>query len=69
MIKENISTLLEKEVDRKDFLKLAGFGLIAVTGVTQIVKALSTPANKSQKPVSQSQGYGAMAYGGTPKKQ
>ncbi len=72
MIKENISSLLDKEVDRKDFLKLAGFGIIAVTGVTQIVKALSAPTNKSQKAtsqVSQAQGYGAMAYGGAPKKQ
>ena len=63
---------LVRQIPSEDFLKLAGFGIIAVTGVTQIVKALSAPTNKSQKAtsqVSQAQGYGAMAYGGAPKKQ
>ena len=70
MIKNTVSQLLETEMDRKDFLKLLGLGVIAATGVTQILKAV-TPQNTSRRPATSSNaslGYGASAYGGVSSK-
>lgn len=65
MIKNNINQLLETEMDRKDFLKLLGFGVVAATGVTQILKAMTqqTPP-KQVTPVANAQSYGNSVYGG-----
>lgn len=68
MIKDNIAQLLDTEMERKDFLKLVGFGVVAATGITQVLKAMSqkTPA----RPVSANsaaQGYGGALYGGATK--
>lgn len=62
MIKQNVSKLLDAEMERKDFLKLIGLGAVAAVGVTSILKAM-TPADRktTQAPAG---GYGAMAYGG-----
>ncbi|MGV9001406.1 MAG: hypothetical protein ACOH18_00395 [Candidatus Saccharimonadaceae bacterium] len=66
MIKNNIAQLLETEMERKDFLKLVGFGVVAATGVTQILKAMTQQA---PRPVAnQAQGYGGSMYGGAAKK-
>lgn len=73
MIQFNASKLLEKEMDRKDFLKATAFGVLAMSGVAAALKATgvlqfdaSTPANTTQTaPVSsRGFGYGASAYGG-----
>ena len=66
MIKNNISQLLETEMERKDFLKLIGLGVVAATGVTQILKTLTSQTPSRQ--VSTSQGYGGLPYGGVAKK-
>ena len=60
MIKNNIAQLLETEMDRKDFLKLIGFGVVAATGITQILKALSHQTPTPAK----AQSYGGAPYGG-----
>lgn len=67
MIKNNISQLLETEMERKDFLKLVGFGVVAATGVTQILKAMTQQA-APRKVTSNAQGYGGSLYGGMAKK-
>ena len=67
MIKNNIAQLLETEMERKDFLKLIGFGIIAATGVTQILKAMTQQAPARQT-TNNTLGYGASAYGGVSKK-
>ena len=64
MIKNNIAQLLETEMDRKDFLKLIGFGVVAATGITQILKALSHQTPTSAK----AQSYGGASYGGVIKR-
>ncbi len=66
MIKQKVSQLLETEMERKDFLKLVAFGAVAATGVTAILKAVSsqTPTRK----VATTQGYGGQTYGGVAKK-
>lgn len=56
-------------MDRKDFLKLLGFGVVAATGVTQILKAVTQQSStRPNAPASKSLSYGAAAYGGVAKK-
>lgn len=68
MIKNNIAQLLETEMERKDFLKLMGLGVLAATGITQILKAMSQQAPQKQAHIAQVQSYGGSAYGGMAKK-
>lgn len=68
MIKNNIAQLLETEMERKDFLKLIGLGVLAATGITQILKAMSQQAPQHQTRAAQPQSYGGAAYGGVAKK-
>lgn len=68
MIKNNIAQLLETEMERKDFLKLIGFGVVAATGITQILKAMSQPASSRQVSTAKVQSYGGSAYGGVAKR-
>ena len=60
-----VEELLQKEMDRKDFLKHVGIAMIAMTGVTALLKSLTQhPLTGQQQHKSQAQGYGAMPYGG-----
>lgn len=68
MIKNNIAQLLDTEMERKDFLKLVGFGVVAATGVTQILKAMSQQTPSRQMSTSSAHGYGGSLYGGAAKK-
>lgn len=54
----NITKLLTKEMDRKDFLKYSGGVLLAVIGVTGLLNTLSKVGNDDRKG-----GYGTSAYG------
>lgn len=63
MIKNEINTLLEKEMDRKGFLKHVAVGFVAITGVAALVKNLNSIGTTSGRKVSS--GYGSSAYGGT----
>lgn len=62
MMKVQIDGLLQKKMDRKDFLKHVGVGVAALTGITATVKTLNSLAG----PVKQTSGYGSSAYGGSP---
>jgi len=66
MIKQSIARILAVELDRKDFLKAVGIGVVAATGVTAAVSSVvkQTSGTPSNKPVSF--GYGESAYGGRP---
>jgi hypothetical protein len=64
-IKENLDKLMEKELDRKDFLKHIGIAVVMVTGAGAIISALLRQKSVSQKPNSSaSDGYGSINYGG-----
>jgi hypothetical protein len=63
MIKQAISNLLDAEMERKDFLKMVGLGLVATTGVVQMLNALSQQPKKNTVSL-QNQGYGGSTYGG-----
>jgi len=64
MIKQSIAKILDTEMERKDFLKMIGLGVVAAVGVTQIIKALSQPQLQPQRRASKVENYGAMTYGG-----
>lgn len=58
--------LLETEIDRREFLAHCGATLLAVVGVSNLLKTLTqSPMPRSQlasKPVAE--GYGTSTYGG-----
>ena len=73
-MQKEVEKLLQKKMDRKDFLKHVGIGFAAIVGVTTAVK---TVASLNSRPVSSSGddsgssktaaaafGYGGGAYGG-----
>ena len=66
MIKQNISKLLDTEMERKDFLKLVGIGAVAAVGASQIIKAITTQTTQKQPAKTASLGYGSSTYGGAP---
>ncbi len=62
-MKNEIDKLLQKEMDRKGFIKHVAIGLAAIAGVTTIAKTLKTMTNSGS---SEAVAYGASAYGGGP---
>lgn len=65
---KQINELLQKPMDRKDFLKHVALGVAVMTGGAALVKTLV--GHDAQKSLSDSSaGYGNAAYGGaaTPK--
>lgn len=66
MIKKQIASLLETEMDRKNFLKTAAITGVALTGVVSIFKTISaqipaTPQKNLGR--TQSSAYGVALYG------
>ena len=60
-MKTQITSLFDKEMDRADFLKYIGVGVLAITGIAGAMRAFgispTTNANTTQS-------YGTSAYGG-----
>jgi hypothetical protein len=54
-----VQKLMAKEIDRKQFLLHAGAVVLALTGVSGLVKTLTEPATRSS-----AGGYGSSTYGG-----
>ena len=63
MIKAQVGQLLEKEMDRKDFLRHVGVAAAVIVGVPTLLNAIS---RLQAGPVRDAQqvGYGSSAYGG-----
>ncbi len=59
-MKNDIDKLLQKEMDRKGFIKHVAIGFAAIAGVTAIAKTLKTMTNTGSKTI----GYGSSVYGG-----
>ncbi len=65
-IKQELNTLLSKKMDRKDFLKVVGVGVVAATGIGSLIRAINPSASQTRVgSAPSSQGYGSSAYGGT----
>ena len=60
-----LDAIMQKEMDRKEFLTTVGFGLASLLGFSTVMQLLGR-SNHSTLFGSQSvgQGYGASAYGG-----
>lgn len=69
-MQKRFDDILQKRMDRKDFLKHVGIGVAVMTGAAGLVKMLGTQQEQSQKTASTdsrtSLGYGAAVYGGKP---
>ena len=72
-IKNQIGVLLQKEMDRKDFLKYAGGIVLAAIGVTGLVRLIlgsqmqqssSSSSTVGATNSKENGGYGSSAYGG-----
>ena len=64
MIKQSIERILSVELDRKDFLKAVGIGIVAATGVAQVVGSVVKQTSPSRPSQKVNFGYGDSAYGG-----
>lgn len=65
-IKQELNTLLTKKMDRKDFLKVVGVGVIAATGIGTLLRTINPSQSQTRVgSASNAQGYGSSAYGGT----
>jgi hypothetical protein len=62
-MKNDVEKLLQKEMDRKGFIKHVAIGFAAIAGITTIAKTLSTLSGGDKQAV----GYGASTYGGQQK--
>jgi hypothetical protein len=61
---KQINQLLQKPMDRKDFLKHVVLGVAVMTGGAALVKTLV--GHDAPKNVAAMSGYGSSAYGGVP---
>lgn len=68
-MQKQFDEILQKRMDRKDFLKHVGIGFAVMTGVAGLVKTLNPqaqPAQNTDNKQSVAMGYGASVYGGRP---
>lgn len=72
-MKDDFSSLLQKEMDRKDFLKHVGIGFAVITGAATLLKTMNGFGNPLGRSVGSptaggyGNGYGTSAYGGNSK--
>jgi hypothetical protein len=63
---KHLQTIVEKPMNRKEFLGYIGAAVLAVVGISGMVKAL-LHHNSSGSSQVVADGYGATAYGGSQK--
>jgi hypothetical protein len=56
-----LADIVDKEVTRREFFSLVGYGLAAVIGLTSLLQFLGK--SSTQQPRTGSAGYGSSAYG------
>lgn len=66
MIQREVQKLFSKEMNRRDFLAHVGAGVLAIIGVTNLIRHLSD--FNTPKPRQNSLGYGGSPYGGQKRK-
>lgn len=64
MFNTNIQLLLEKKMDRKEFLKTLAIGLVGLTGIGTVITGLTSLSKSSARSNSADTVYGAVEYGG-----
>lgn len=63
-MQKRFDEILQKRMDRKDFLKHVAMGVAVVTGTAGIVKFLKPGQQQGSQAGISSLGYGASVYGG-----
>ena len=61
-MKRPLDTLMQKEMDRKEFLVTAGFGIAALLGLSTILQFLGK-SNEVATAQKSDSGYGAASFG------
>lgn len=59
-IQNDVQTLLQKKMGRREFIKHVGIGFAALIGVSAVLRSMSSMSGNKQQTV----GYGASSYGG-----
>lgn len=60
-IKTQVSEILNKKMDRQNFLKHIALGIVAISGAGAALRLI----NPKPAPADKSVGYGGSAYGGS----
>lgn len=60
----HLSSLMEKEVSRGEFLTMIGLAMASVLGFGTLLKLLTGKSLDNHKILSSSSGYGSSVYGG-----
>lgn len=60
-IQEDVQSLLQKEMNRKEFIKHVGIGFAAIVGLTTVLKTINSLSGNAKK---QTLGYSSGSYGG-----
>lgn len=63
-LRKEIDTLLTTKMDRKDFLRSVAIGLVAITGLSTIIRMVAPTRTNKQAVSAAPQGYGSSVYGG-----
>lgn len=66
MAQKNLQKLLEKPMNRKEFLAHLGAGFLAIAGVSGLLKTLVDYSGRSH--TRRTSGYGSSSYGGERKR-
>ena len=62
MLHDQLDGLFQKKMDRLTFLKHVGIGIVALTGVSTLLKTMGGFGSSAQQ--TSGYGYGASVYGG-----
>lgn len=63
---ESLQALLDKEVSRKDFLLHVGAAILAMIGISSLLKSLLNSSSRPSLNVQDMGSYGASGYSGIP---
>jgi len=63
-MKTQLQKVLEKKIDRRDFLKYVGSAMLAVIGVGNLLRLLTHRDEGVHRTAHRTVGYGAGSYGG-----
>jgi len=60
----HLSSLMDKEVSRREFLGMSGLAVASIFGFGSLIKLLTGKSLSGQHGLSATGGYGSSAYGG-----
>ncbi len=68
MAQKQLQALFTKPMNRREFLAHLGAGVLAIVGISGLIRMLSDYGTSSTSHHHRSGGYGASSYGGLQKK-